>query len=318
MRVRELLLQRIALGILTLFCVSVVIFLAIQLLPGDIATQTLGQNATPDAVAAFRRELGLDQPAVLRYFHWVLGLLTGDLGVSLISRRQVYDLVASRFGNTLQLAIFATILAVPVALVLGILAAAYNGSFFDRAINAISLTVTASPEFFVAYILIVILAVQYGLLPAVSTLDPGLTFGEQLVRILMPALVLSIVTIGHIMRLTRASIISLMSSPYVEMARLKGVSEMRIILRHVLPNAWAPIINTIVINIAYLVTGVVVVEVVFAYPGLGQLLVDAVSQRDVPVVQACCLIFASTYIILYIIADILTILTNPRIMHRTR
>jgi peptide/nickel transport system permease protein len=318
MRLSELLLQRVALGLLTLLCVSVIVFLAIQLLPGDVATQTLGQNATPDAVAAFRRELGLDEPAVLRYFTWVTGVVTGDLGTSLISRRAVYELIAPRFGHTMELAAFATILAVPLALVLGVCAAVYNGSLFDRIVNAVSLAVTASPEFFVAYILIAVLAVELGVLPAISNLDPGLAFTERLERILLPALVLAIVSIGHIMRLTRASLISLISSPYVEMARLKGVSNLRIIIRHVLPNAWAPIINTVVITIAYLVTGVVVVEVVFAFPGLGQLLVDAVSQRDIPVVQACCLVFAFTYIVLYIIADALTILSNPRIMHRTR
>jgi peptide/nickel transport system permease protein len=318
MSLKLLLFQRIALGFLTLLCVSIIVFSAIQLLPGDLATETLGQNATPEAVAAFRRELGLDQPPVLRYFSWLVGVLTGDLGTSLISQREVFDLVSVRFGNTIQLAAFAALLAVPLALILGICAAATRGSLFDRIVNTVSLTVTATPEFFVAYILILGLAVHMGIFPAISNMNPGMGIGERLLQMVLPAMALSVVSIGHIMRLTRASIISLMASPYVEMARLKGVSEMRIILRHVLPNAWAPIINTVVINIAYLITGVVVVEVVFAFPGLGQLLVDAVSQRDIPVVQGCCLIFASTYIILYIVADVLTIISNPRIMHRSR
>lgn len=304
--------QRLLLGILTLWIISVVIFLATELLPGDFAEERLGQAATEETVAALRERLGLDQPAPVRYWTWLSGAVTGDFGVSLGNGRPISELMAGRLMNTLFLAAYAAILAVPLSLLLGILCALWRGSVFDRAANAFTLTSISFPEFFVGYILIFWLA-QGGLFPSMVRLAPDTSLGEKLWMCFLPALTLTLVVIAHMMRMTRAAIINLMAQPYIEMARLKGLSPLRIILRHALPNALAPIINVVALNLAYLVTGVVVVEAVFVYPGLGQLMVTAVSDRDLPVVQAVALIFAAAYVLLNLLADLLSTLSNPRL-----
>ena len=307
--------KRLALGLLTLFIVSVLIFLATELLPGDFAQEFLGQSATPETVAAIRRELGLDQPMVTRYFDWLGGVVTGDFGNSLSNRRPVADLIATRLGNTLFLALYAAAIAVPLSLILGILVALFRNSMFDRIANVSALTAISFPEFFVAYILILWLA-QTGVFPSMARIPATAGWGEILYRTFLPALTLTLVVTAHMMRMTRAAIINLLASPYIEMARLKGMNPMRVIVKHALPNALAPIINVIALNLAYLITGVVVVEVVFVYPGLGQLMVDSVASRDMPVVQAVALIFASAYVLLNLLADVLSTLSNPRLIHR--
>ena len=307
--------QRIALGFLTLFTISLLITFGVELLPGDLAESILGQGATPETVIVFRAELGLDKPAHMRYLSWLGGIVTGDLGVSLANKREISELVGIRIANTLFLGGFAAAIAVPLALFLGILAALYRNTLYDRAINTFTLTTISFPEFFVAYILILFFAIKLGWFPGISNISTELSFGNKLYRTLLPATTLTLVVLAHMMRMTRATIINLLASPYIEMARLKGISPMKIILRHALPNALAPIVNVVAINLAYLVVGVVIVEVVFVYPGLGQLMVDSVSKRDIPVVQACSMIFASVYILLNLSADIISIVTNPRILH---
>jgi len=307
--------QRLLLGLLTLFVVSLIIFSAVELLPGDLAQAILGQAATPETVAAFRRDLGLDRPPHERYLGWLGNMVQGDFGQSLATKRPIVDLLAGRLGNTLFLAGLAALIAVPISLALGILAALYRNSWLDRGTNTLALAAISMPEFFVAYILIVYLAVEAGIFPAISTINPDLSLGERIYRTLLPAIALTLVVTAHMMRMTRAAIINLMASPYIEMARLKGLSPGRIVLRHALPNALAPIINVIALNLAYLIVGVVVVEVVFVYPGLGQLMVDSVSKRDLPVVQACSMIFAATYILLNLLADVLSTISNPRLLH---
>lgn len=311
----KLVLQRLALGVLSLFAVSVIIFLAVGMLPGDIAQAMLGQSATPETVAAFRAQLGLDLPPFTRFAQWLLRLLHGDLGASLANQRPIADLIGARLGNTLSLAALAALVSVPTALVLGMLAALYRNSWFDRLLNTTALSAVSFPEFFVAYLLILVFSVKLGWFPSLSNLAPDATFGTILERSVLPVATLSLVVIAQMMRMTRASLINLLASPYIEMARLKGIRQSRIIWRHALPNALAPIVSVIALNLAYLVVGVVVVEVVFVYPGLGQLLVDSVSKRDIPVVQACSLIFAATYILLNTGADVLSIASNPRLMH---
>ena len=307
--------QRIALGLLTLFIVSIFIAFVVELLPGDITQAILGQSATPETVAAFRAELGIDRPAPERYFEWLKGMLTGDMGKSLANKREISELVGRRLSNTLFLGGFAAAIAVPLSLILGVLAALYRNSWFDRSINSFTLTSISFPEFFVAYILILFLSVKAGWFPGISNISTDLPLSERLFRSLLPAATLTLVVVAHMMRMTRAAIINLLSSPYIEMAQLKGVRPIRVILHHALPNAWGPVVNVIALNLAYLVVGVVVVEVVFVYPGLGQLLVDSVSKRDVPVVQACSMIFAGVYILLNLLADIVSIVTNPRLLH---
>ena len=316
-------LQRILLGIVTLFFVSLIIFSAIEFLPGDFTQAVLGQAATEETVAAFRRELGLDQPAPVRYVEWVQAVLSGDLGTSFSGRnasgidrsRSVVDLIEPRLWNTLFLAFMAAIVAVPLALFLGITAALYRNSIYDRVVNASTLTTISFPEFFVAYLLILFMSQLWFDFPAIANINSDTPFWERVYKCILPALTMTLVIVAHMMRMTRAAIINLLASPYIEMARLKGISKSQVILRHALPNAWAPIATVIAFNLAYLVVGVVVVEVVFVYPGIGQLMVNSVTTRDIPVVQACALIFAATYIVLNLIADIIGIVTNPRLLH---
>ncbi len=316
-------LQRLGLGLLTLFVVSVIIFSSLEMLPGDFARAILGQSATPETVAAFQKEIGLDKPATTRYVEWIGNVLKGDFGTSFSGRgtgsadaaREVSALIAPRLYNTLFLAGMTAIIAVPLALTLGIMAALYRNSWFDRAVNAITLSSISFPEFFVAYILMLILAVKFPILPSLANVNEATPLGERIYRCLLPSLTLTLVIVAHMMRMTRAAIINLLASPYIEMAQLKGVSRSAVIVHHALPNAWAPIVNVIAFNLAYLVVGVVVVEVVFVYPGVGQLMVDSVTSRDIPVVQACALIFAGTYILLNLFADIVSIVTNPRLLH---
>jgi peptide/nickel transport system permease protein len=315
-------LQRLGLGIATLFVVSIIISLTIEMLPGDFARAILGQSATPETVEAFQREVGLDRSPVVRYIEWVGGMLRGDFGESYASagslaghRRLVAEMIAPRLLNTLFLAGAAALIAVPLSLFLGVMAALYRNSFFDRAVNVVSLTSISSPEFFLAYILIMFLAVKFPIFVSLASITPGMSLMDRLYAIALPTLTLVLVIVAHMMRMTRAAIINLLASPYIEMSRLKGAKPLQIILRHALPNAWAPIVNVIALNLAYLVVGVVVVEVVFTYPGIGQLMVDAVSKRDLPVVQGCALVFAMTYILLNLLADIVTIVSNPRLLH---
>jgi peptide/nickel transport system permease protein len=315
-------LKRLGLGVVTLFVVSIIISLAIEMLPGDFAKSMLGQAATPETVAAFRKDIGLDRPLTVRYLDWISGVVRGDFGYSLAgagslggSRRPVADLIEPRLANTLFLAAVTAIIAVPLALILGMLAALYRNGLFDRIVNIVTLTSISSPEFFLAYILMLFLAIKLPIFHSLANVSPETPFLERLGRIALPSLTLILVIVAHMMRMTRAAIINLLASPYIEMARLKGISPARIIYRHALPNALAPIANVIAINLAYLIVGVVVVEVVFTYPGIGQLMVDAVSKRDLPVVQGCALIFAGTYILLNLIADIVSIVTNPRLLH---
>ncbi len=241
--------------------------------------------------------------------------MQGDFGTSIGNGREIGEVIGVRFYNTVFLAAFAAVISIPLALALGILAALYRNSYYDRTVNVITLSSISTPEFFVAYILILFVSVKAGWFPSLANIQGDISFVERLNKTFLPAVTLTLVSVAYMMRMTRAAIINLLSQSYIEMATLKGIRKPRIIIRHALPNAWAPIVNVIVLNLAYLIVGVVVVEVVFVYPGLGQLLVDAVQRRDMPVVQACCLIFAATYVTLNLVADILSILTNPRLLH---
>jgi peptide/nickel transport system permease protein len=307
--------QRLLLGLLTVFVISVVIFGATEFLPGDLARELLGKSATEETLAALREQLGLTTPAPIRYWHWLTGALQGDFGASLATGRPIAELIGPRLGNTLFLALYAAALAVPLALLLGILAALWRNTLFDRVSNALALTWISFPEFFIAYILILWLA-QSGYFPSMVRITDATALPDRLYVTFLPALTLTLVVTAHMTRMTRATIINLLASPYIEMARLKGMSPLRVILWHAIPNALAPIINVVALNLAYLITGVVVVEVVFVYPGLGQLMVDAVANRDIAVVQAIALIFASAYVLLNLLADVLSTVTNPRLMLR--
>lgn len=311
----KLIAQRLFFGALTLLAVSVLIFAATELLPGDTASAILGRQATPEAAAAIRAELGLDRPAPVRYAEWLAGFARGDLGRSLANAEPIGPRLGERLGNTLFLAAVATLLAVPLAVGLGVAAAVWRDGLFDRAATSLTLAAISVPEFFVGYLLIVLLAVYLPVLPSLATVSPGMGLPERLQAVALPALTLTLVVVAHMMRMTRAAVVDQLSAPYAEMARLKGLSAARVVVRHALPNALGPIAAVVALNLAYLVAGVVVVEVVFVYPGAGQYMVDAVAKRDVPVVQACALAFAAAYVALNLLADILALLGNPRLRH---
>lgn len=311
----QLLIQRLALGLLLLILVSILIFAGTMILPGDVAQQILGQSATPEALANLRAELGLNEPPLTRYFDWLGGILTGDLGTALTSGRSISEDIGRRLSNTLFLAFWAAVIAVPLAIFLGLLAVRYKDRWPDKLISAVTLTTISIPEFMIGYVLIYWISIQLGWFPSVAIINDSMSVWQKLNAIAVPVMVLTLVVLAHMMRMTRAAILNVMQSAYIETAELKGLGMLKIIRKHAFPNAIAPIVNVVMLNLAYLVVGVVVVEVVFAYPGMGQYLVDHVSKRDVPVVQACGLIFAAVYIGLNLIADLVSILTNPRLRH---
>jgi peptide/nickel transport system permease protein len=310
-----MILKRVILSFGLLVMLSLIIFCGIELLPGDFASTYLGQSATPQAIMNIRTELGLDQPLLGRYFSWLGGLLHGDLGMSWANRNSVSEQIAFRLGNSLFLAFCAAVIAVPLAVTLGLIAVRYRDRFPDKLINIVSLAAISLPEFFVGYLLILYFAVQFGIATFPATVYEGMSLSERLTAVALPIATLVMVVLAHMIRMTRAAILSVMSSAYIETAELKGLSSLRIIARHAAPNAVSPIITVVALNMAYLIVGVVVVEVVFVYPGMGQYMVDAVTVRDMPVVQACGLIFAAIYIFLNLVADILSILANPRLRY---
>jgi len=311
----KLIAQRLALGVILILAVSVLIFAGTEMLPGDVAQAILGQSATPVALANLRQELGLNEPALSRYFGWLWGALHGDLGTALTNGQDIAKAVAGRLSNTLFLAFWAAAISVPLAITLGLIAARYAGRWPDKLISAVTLTTISLPEFVVGYILMFVLTVKFRVFSPISTIYDSMSLGEKLGAIALPVTVLVLVVLAHMMRMTRAAILNVMQSAYIETAELKGLRPITVIARHALPNAVAPVVNVVMLNLAYLVVGVVVVEVVFVYPGMGQYLVDHVSKRDLPVVQACGLIFAAVYIGLNILADVISILANPRLRH---
>ena len=312
----SMLFRRLAIGVFTLFGVSILITLGVEALSGDVCSAVLGQAATPETVAACQAQLGLDRPMHIRYGEWLVNVMQGDLGTSMANNRDVSELIGKRLGNTLYLAATTAMFAVPLGILLGVIAALYRNSFIDYAISTTTLTTIASPEFFVGYILMAIFAVNLNWLPAISNVDNSMGFLERLKVSALPVMTLTLVTVAHMMRMTRASIVTLLASPYIEMAKLKGLKPSRIIVKHALPNAWSPIIQVVVLNLAYMIVGVVVIEVVFVYPGMGALIVDGVLLRDMPIVQGTAMVFAAFYVVLFLLADILSMLANPRLRHR--
>ncbi len=311
----KLVAQRLALGLLLLLAVSALIFAGTQILPGDVAQSILGQSATPTALANLRAELGLDEPALSRYFSWLGGVVTGDLGTALSNGKDIGEQIGKRLGNTLFLASTAAVVAVPLAIFLGLMAVRYRNRWPDKLISGLTLASISLPEFFIGYVLIFFFAVKLRWFPSVATVYDSMSFLDKLNAIALPVAVLVMVVLAHMMRMTRAAILNVMQSAYIETAELKGLSAFNVIFKHAFPNAISPIVNVVMLNLAYLVVGVVVVEVIFVYPGMGQYLVDHVAKRDVPVVQACGLVFAAVFIGLNLVADLVAIISNPRLRH---
>jgi peptide/nickel transport system permease protein len=308
--------RRLGAAVVTLLIVSMVVFAITAVLPGDAAQQALGQFATPEQVAALRLKLGLDQPGVVRYLHWLMNLLSGDMGQSVSNAMPVSDLMAGRVPNTLMLAAITALVSVPVALILGIGSAMGRGGRIDSFLSFITLALVAVPEFLVATLAVLIFAVNLGWLSALSYASDVTSPLQFLRTYALPVMTLCCVIVAQMARMTRAAVIDQLDSAYVEMARLKGVSPMRIVLRHALPNAIGPIANAIALSLSYLLGGVVIVETIFNYPGIASLMVDAVTNRDMALVQACTMLFCTAYLGLVLIADLCAILSNPRLRNQ--
>ena len=318
----RMILRRLGIGLVTLWVVSILMFVGTEILPGDVAEVMLGQEATPESLAALREKLGLNKSAPVRYFEWLGDMATFDLGLSLAGHAgtggggaTIEVLIGARLQNTLLLASIVAAISVPLSVSLGLLAAMFPASLFDRAVTFSTLCLVAVPEFFIATMLVLILAVQLQWLPSIATMTDFDSAWDLLRSLSLPILTLCFVLLAQMARMTRAAVLNVMSSPYIEMAILKGVPRRRIILRHALFNAIGPIVNIVALNLAYLVSGVVVVEVIFAFPGLAKLMVDGVQVRDMPLVQACGMIFCVTYVLLILVSDIASIVSNPRLRH---
>lgn len=308
--------KRLVTGVITLLAVSVIIFLGTTVLPGDAAQVRLGQDATPETVAALRRSLGLDLPIWQQYWNWLSGFVQGDFGTSLSSDLPVIDLIKDRYSNTLIVTALAAAIGVPVSLSLGIMAAMFPGGWYDRFLTLITVTLVSAPEFFTATLLVLIFVfgLGWGKAVVVGSTD-GMSFFELLAHFALPVSALCFVIASQLIRMSRAAVLNVMGSPYVEMAILKGIPRRRIVLRHALLNAIGPIINVVALNLAYLATGVIVIEIFFAYSGLATLIVQGVQTRDFVLVQSLGMIFCSIYICLMLIADIAAIVCNPRLRH---
>jgi peptide/nickel transport system permease protein len=307
---------RIATSIATLLLIALIVFAATSLLPGDVAQELLGQSATPEMVGAMRKSLGLDRPPLVRFADWLSGLLSGNPGKSLVNGLPVAELIGKRMPNSLMLAGAAAALSVPIALALGISAAMRQGTRYDRVVSMSTVSIVSVPEFLIATIAVLVLAVNLRWLPALATISTGQSMGQLARSLAMPVLTLTCVVVAQMARLTRAAVVNTLREPYIEMAILKGARPARVVIAHALPNAIGPIANAVALSLSSLLGGVVVVETIFNYPGLARLMVDAVSTRDIPVVQACAMIFCAGYLLLVTVADILAIVSNPRLRHR--
>lgn len=305
--------KRLILSLITLLIVSFAVFFATNMLPGDTATILLGQAATPDAVEGLRHAMHLDEPAVLRFLRWIAGVVTGDLGTSYANNMPIAKLIGGRFVNTMELAGITALVSVPLALTLGITAAVMRGSVYDRIVTVLTIGVISVPEFVVASTAVLIFAVYLKWLPAISFVNEVHSLTDLLRMYAMPVVTLTFVVSAQIIRMTRAAVIETLSTPYVEMALLKGASRSRIVLRHALPNSLGPIVNALALSLSYLIGGVIIIETIFNYPGIAKLMVDAVATRDLPLIQTCALIFCLGYLILITIADIVAIVSNPRL-----
>ena len=311
-----LILKRLGVGLVTVIAVSLIIFFGTKILPGDAAQIRLGQSATPENIAAFRARLGLDQPYYVQYLSWAKDFLTGNMGTSLASDVPITDLIADRYKNTVFVACLTAAIGVPISLALGVVAAMYPGSLYDRILTLISVSLVAAPEFLTATILVLLFVFALGVGNAIvmgSTEGKGIF--ELIAHFALPITTLCFVIASQLIRMSRAAVLNVMSSPYIEMAILKGVPRRRIIFRHALLNAVGPIVNVVALNLAYLVTGVIVVEVYFGYNGLATLIVQGVQTRDYVMIQGLGMIFCLTYVVLMLIADIAAFASNARLRH---
>jgi peptide/nickel transport system permease protein len=309
----DLLARRLAIGVVTLFVIAVLVFLATEVLPGNAAVAALGRNASPLALHQLEHRLGLDRSLISQFWGWLTGLLSGNLGTSLASGQPAWSFTWPRLVNSAVLVVATGILGTVIGVLLGAAAALRRDSRFDQISSVIALAITALPEFVIAITLVIIFATSvFHFLPAISLFAPGTYAWEQPKLLILPVVTLVLVIVPYIMRMMRAAMIEALESDYVEMARLKGVPEGQVVLRHALPNAIAPVIQVIGLNFLYLAGGIVVVEYVFNFPGVGTGLVLAVNGRDIPVIQLIVLILAGFYVLMNILTDVIALLATPR------
>ena len=308
-----LVLKRILLGLITLFIVSLITFVGVEVLPGDACTTYLEREAYGAALEACYKRLGLDIPAYERYVSWAIGVIQGDFGYSLSGEMKINDVLGPRVKNSLVLASASILIGIPIALLLGIITALWRDKMPDIIISTFTIFSMTIPEFISATLLILIVAIWLEWLPGIVIVPTGASVSELLPNIILPVIAISMIMPAHMARMVRSSVIQVMASDYVQMAILKGVPYWKMVFKHVLPNALLPAINVVALTIAWLLGGVVVTEVVFNYPGLGRLVIESISNRDLPVVQALAIILASIYVIINLIADLLTLMLNPRL-----
>jgi peptide/nickel transport system permease protein len=313
MQILRLVIERVLLSLLTLLIVSLIIFLMLEILPGDVATRILGRDATPESLAALRLQLHLDEPALLRYATWLGDLVTGNLGSSLVSGRPITVILAPRIFNTVLLSIYAFLAYIPLTAIPAMIQAVRRDRAIDHGFSVVTLVLLSMPDFLLGTVLLILFVIMIPVLPAMSLVDASSGAGEYLRAMTLPALTLAIVMAVYAVRMLRDNLIEVLDSDYVRMAELKGLSAGRVLLRHALPNALVPTLNVTALNLAYLVGGVVVVEKIFGYPGFGSLLVDALQLRDLPLIEATIMISASVYIVANLLADVGAILLNPRL-----
>jgi peptide/nickel transport system permease protein len=310
----KFLLRRVALGLLTLLLVSIVVFAATQALPGNAARAILGKDATPQRLAALTAQLHLNSPVTSQYLHWLGGVVTGNLGTSAASQQPVTTVISGRIANSAFLVLVSALVALPLSVLLGVIMAMRRDRAADHALSMVTLALASLPEFVIGIALVLLFATNLShLFPAVSLVPPGDHAWNHPNVIVLPAATLVLAVTPYISRIMRGSMIEVLESDYVTMARLKGLSERTVIWRHAVPNAIVPTIQVSALQLAYMAGGVVVVEFVFTYPGIGAALVDAVGNRDVPVVQALVLIIAAVYVVVNLVADIATIVVTPRL-----
>ena len=309
----RMIVQRLALALLTLFLVSIILFAGTEALPGDTAELILGMEATPDTLAALREKLGLHRTPAVRYIEWLTQLMRGDLGTSLAANSKAVGLVDFRVRNSALLGLLVAAIAVPVAIVLGLLAAMRPGSLLDRLLTATALGCASVPEFVIASLLVLLFSVHLDWLPAISNFSANDHIYMHGSAMVLPVMALSLTVIPQIARMTRATVLNVMSSPYIEMAILKGLAHRHIVLRHALPNAIGPITNIVALNLAYLLSGAFIIETMFSFPGLAYLMVESVRLRDAPLALFCGTTICALYVLLILVADIASILSNPRL-----
>ncbi|MFO1061408.1 MAG: ABC transporter permease [Dongiaceae bacterium] len=312
----RLIVRRLLFALLTLLATSVLVFAATEILPGDVASAILGQNATPELLAGMRERLGLDAPAHLRYLAWLGAFISGDMGRSLATNAPVAEVLRPRVLNTLGLAAYAAVVGIPLSLALGIASAAWYQSVFDRVLSSATVFLVAVPEFVIAILLVTLLAVELRLFPSIAPRPRWSDPPTALWQLFLPMATVVCTMLAHMIRMTRAVVLDVLATPYVEMALLKGASKSRIILRHALPNAIGPVLSVIALNLGYLISGIAIVEVVFSFPGLGKLMVDSIFYRDLPLVQATAMIFCAGFILFNTVADISAVALNPRVRQR--